>query len=187
MRKAFGGDPEIHGPENRPAHTVLDGTAGTINVCGGSYGVRIHLLGIQHPGDNQDNQSRLLRQESDTSTEWNRSDIATFLTVQASQEILGAETETSGAETRHDTLLLNSVASDFVQTRSSSELAAISALAPKDGIPGDLDRILLRSGADAFRRFLDPPERARLRQEVRRLVSQTDPLTDHSQFPETAH
>ena len=37
MRKAFGGDLELTGPENRPAHTVLDGTAGTINVSGGSY------------------------------------------------------------------------------------------------------------------------------------------------------
>ena len=43
-----------------------------------TYGVRVHLLGIQPASDNQ---SRLLRQESDTTTEWQRSDLEAFLTI----------------------------------------------------------------------------------------------------------
>ena len=50
-----------------------------------TYGVRVHLLGIQPLGDNQGNQSRLLRQEADTSTEWRRSDIEACLAVRQPQ------------------------------------------------------------------------------------------------------
>ena len=43
-----------------------------------SLGVRVHLLGI---APSRGNQSRTLRQEADTKTEWSASDIGEFLTL----------------------------------------------------------------------------------------------------------
>ena len=47
-----------------------------------SFGMRVHLLGIE-PGAN--NQSRLPRQESDTTTEWQQPEVELFLAVQRSR------------------------------------------------------------------------------------------------------
>lgn len=151
-----------------------------------TYGVRVHLLGIEPSGDTQGNQSRLLRQESDTSTEWCQSDIEAFLVVRQSQGSIRAETHRPADEVPNAIQQLDSVADDFIRARSPTELAALSALGIHDGIPADLDRMLLRSAADVLGRYLDSPERHQLRQAARRLATEGHPLADQTRQPDNA-
>ena len=46
-----------------------------------SFGVRVHLLGVEPIEPNHANQARSLRQESDTTAEWSESDIGEILTA----------------------------------------------------------------------------------------------------------
>ena len=115
-----------------------------------TYGVRVHLLGIQPSGDNQGNQSRLLRQESDTSTEWLQSDVEAFLAVRHPQSSLRDESGPPDAETPNATQQLEAAAADFIRARPPTELADLSALNVHDAIPPELDRMLLRGGADVL-------------------------------------
>ena len=67
--------------------------AGDEAVCTGvqaaqAHGVRVHLLGIEAPSGDPDNQSRLLQQESDTSTEWGKADVQPFLSIREPLKIL---------------------------------------------------------------------------------------------------
>ena len=133
-----------------------------------TYGVRVHLLGIRPCGDNQGNQSRLLRQESDTSKEWDQPDIEAFLAVRHPQDSLRAESDQPLDETARQ---LDSVADDFIRARSPAELATLSTLDSQAGIPAELDQVLLRSAADVLGRYLDPPERHHLRHVARRLAA----------------
>lgn len=133
-----------------------------------TYGVRVHLLGIQRAVDNQGNQSRLLKQESDTSEEWNRSDIDAILTTR----IQPSSTETDRPVAERPPVVveqLDRVAGDFIRTRSPAELVLLSSLGDRDAIPDELDRRLLRSAADALERYLDSSERVHLRREAKRL------------------
>ncbi len=145
-----------------------------------TYGVRVHLLGIHPSGYNQGNQSRLLRQESDTSTEWHQSDIEAFLAVRHPQGSFRAETDQPADETPNATQQLDSVADDFIRARSPAELAALSALDVHDAIPAELDRMLLRGAADVLGRYLDSPERHHLRQAARHLATEGPPLADQT-------
>ncbi|MDE0270793.1 MAG: NYN domain-containing protein [Gammaproteobacteria bacterium] len=140
-----------------------------------TYGVRVHLLGIQPSGDNQGNQSRLLRQESDTSTEWCQPDIETFLDIGQAQGSILSQTEQRADEAPNATKQLDSVADDFVRARSPTELAALSTLDDHEGIPAELDRVLLRGAADVLGRRLDSLERHQLRQTARRLATEVNP------------
>ena len=51
------------------------------------------------------------------------------------------------------------------------ELAALEELQPRDSIPSELDRVLLRSGADELGRYLESGERVHVRQAVKRLAA----------------
>lgn len=149
-----------------------------------TYGVRVHLLGIQPSGDNQGNQSRLLRQESDTSTEWHQSDIEAFLGVSHPQRSFRDETDQPPDEIPEATQQLDSVADDFIRALSPAELAALTALDVHDTIPPDLDRMLLRRAADVLGRYLDSPERHHLRQTAKRLATEGHPQTGQTRQPE---
>ena len=145
-----------------------------------TYGVRVHLLGIQPSGDNQGNQSRLLRQESDTSAEWHQSDIEAFLGASHSPGSLGDETDRPPDEIPNTTQHLKSVADDFIRARSPTELAVLSGLEVNDAIPAELDGVLLRSAAVALGRYLDSPEKHHLRQAVKHLATEGHPRADQS-------
>ena len=134
-----------------------------------TYGVRVHLLGIERAADNQRNQSRLLRQESDTSEEWNRSDIEAILTARVQPSSTEADRPVA-EEPLVAAGQLDQVAGDFIRARSPDERTLLSALGERDAIPDELDRALLRSAADALGRYLDPLERIHLRGEAKRLT-----------------
>lgn len=149
-----------------------------------TYGVRVHLLGIQPSSDNQGNQSRLLRQESDTSTEWRQSDIESFLAVRHAQGAFRDQTNQRADETPNATQRLDSVAVDFIRARSPVDLEALSALDVHKAIPAELDRMLLREAADVLGRYLDSPERYHLRQTAKRLALERHPHNDQAQQPD---
>ena len=145
-----------------------------------TYGVRIHLLGIEPAADSQANQSRLLRQESDTSTEWGRSDIEPLLSIQS---LPTSSPETDRPVSHEPPALapqLDSVADEFTRTLSDAQLSTLSVLGARDPIPDELDRVLLRSAANVLGRYLDPPERAHLRSTAKRLaVHAAPPRPEH--------
>ncbi len=54
--------------------------------------------------------------------------------------------------------------------RSAEDLILLAGLQPRDSVPHDLDSELLACAADELRRYLQPDERAYVRQEVKRLA-----------------
>ena len=138
-----------------------------------TYGVRVHLLGIEPAADSQANQSRLLRQESDTSMEWGRADLEPLLSLQSLATLSPAETDrTVTDEPPAAAPQLDSVADEFTRTLTEAQLSTLWALGTRDPIPDELDRVLLRSAADVLGRYLNPPERAHLRNAAKRLVAE---------------
>ena len=144
-----------------------------------TYGVRVHLLGIQRAADNQGNQSRLLRQESDTSEEWKRSDIEAMLTIRVQAQPRTAEADRAALEESPPAAeQLDRVAGDFTRARSPAERNLLSVLGDHDAIPDELDRVLLRSAADMLGRYLDSSERVHLRRQAKRLAVRSDATSD---------
>lgn len=146
-----------------------------------TYGVRVHLLGIQPSCDNQGNQSRLLRQESDTSMEWRLADIESFLAIRHAQGSFRGQTNRRADEAPNSTQQLDSVADDFICARSPADLEALSALDVHEAIPAELDRMLLRDAAGVLGRYLDSPERHYLRQSTKRLAIERHPHNGQTQ------
>ena len=134
-----------------------------------TYGVRVHLLGIEPPY-NQGNQSRLLRQESDTLKKWGRSDVEAFLAIRELPESLCDEPrQTLGGQHTSTAAQLDGVADSFVHARSVPERSALAALGARQPIPDEFDRVLLRAAADQLGRFLESSERIYLRDAAKRL------------------
>lgn len=132
-----------------------------------SFGVRIHLLGIE-PGAR--NQSRLLRQEADTTSEWQQSDVGQFLSVQPR-----AAADRSQARSAADAPLTNKQELDtatrrFISQRPADDLSLLAGLESRASIPPDLDRELLACAVSDLDRFLQANERAYIRQAAKLLA-----------------
>ena len=134
-----------------------------------SFGVRVHLFGIE-PGVN--NQSRLLRQESDTTTEWQRHEVELFLAVQSHDPAEKPRSHKATDESPTHQQELDSATSRFIRERSADDLLLLAGLKPRDSIPPDLDRGLLACAASELDRYLQSDERAYVRQAVKRLASE---------------
>ena len=130
-----------------------------------SFGVRVHLLGIE-PGES--NQSRLLRQEADTTHEWQRSDVEAFLAVR----VAGTEGPNSRAasEPLAHQQKLDSAISQFIGERTRDELLVLAGLPEREPMPRDLDRELLGCAAAELERYLEPKERVYARRAAKRLA-----------------
>ena len=125
-----------------------------------SFGVRIHLLGIEPAADNQ---SRLLRQEADTTDEWDAERLEGVLVVQPVTE----PTDSSPSPVSSAKSDLDAAAEVFVGSRQPDELSLIAKLQPRDPIPPDLDRELLAIAADHLGRYLEREETIYLRRHVK--------------------
>ena len=132
-----------------------------------SFGVRVHLFGIE-PGVN--NQSRLLRQESDTTTEWKRPEVEQFLAVQSRDPADERHSPQATDESPTHQQELDAATSRFIRERSADDLILLAGLNPRDSIPSDLDRELLACTASGLDRYLQSDERAYVRQAVKRLA-----------------
>ena len=138
-----------------------------------SFGVRVHLIGIE---PSRANQSDLLMQEADTTREWSKDDIGEILSIKP-----GVETElepplsqaVSGITEYDAGEILDQVASDVVRSIDESDLSMVSdALSPMPNwIPPDYDRMLLREGAQRLGRELKQHEKRRVRDKFKEIVS----------------
>lgn len=110
-----------------------------------SFGVRVHLLGIE---PSRVNQSRALIQESDTTTEWSVSDIGDILTVKTryavardtEDDALGVAPETAAA--------LDEATADLIAALAPGEIRLIADLDRNDFIPKEYDVRLLHIGSE---------------------------------------
>ena len=131
-----------------------------------SYGVRVHLLGIEPAAHNQ---SRLLRQESDTTIEWQRSDVDALLSVRAVVEEAEQRLVLVEQPAIEPSPELDPVVRQFLGACSAEERTILGELQARDPIPPELDRRLLRAVADALGRFLESGERFYIRGAAKRL------------------
>jgi uncharacterized LabA/DUF88 family protein len=124
-----------------------------------NYGVRVHLLGIEPI---RSSQSQQLLQEADTTTEWERATIATFLSV---RETLTAPRDTALAATAP------------AISRQQADLVG-GKLAMARGVPPDLDRKLLPICGAAIGRKLEREEIREMRSHFQNAVKERAKISD---------
>ncbi|MCX5479705.1 NYN domain-containing protein [Kaistia geumhonensis] len=144
-----------------------------------NYGVRLHLLGIEPA---RGSQSANLLQEADTTREWSRDTIASFLSIKPETPIPAAPV----FEGNLDPLVGDGAARaeeriaglvrGFVSALSTSELQGIIVYwETSRGVPMELDRRLLPTCRDGLGRELDREEirhmRAEFQQAVRAMIA----------------
>ena len=127
-----------------------------------SFGVRVHLVGIE---PSRNNQSSLLMQEADTTSEWSRDDIDAVLSFDA-----GAIQFTAVSATQADEWvagILDEVIDGFLDRLSVAQLNEIAALAPNSPVPRNYDASLLAASGDKVGRDLTEPEKRHIRSQVK--------------------
>ena len=121
-----------------------------------SFGVRVHLLGIR--GQHW-NQSRSLKRESDTTTEWSREEVGRFLTLAPTSEMdpdVRGEGYSASGINQSDREILEEGVMYCLQSCAPAELAE---LGPGYLVPPPLDSKLLRTCTTKLKRALDEPEK----------------------------
>jgi uncharacterized LabA/DUF88 family protein len=148
-----------------------------------SYGVRVHLLGITPA---RGSQSKQLLHEADTTAEWSRAVVETFLKVidlpetpeqSVRTEVLHAlnlESSPSGFTAAHRLPVeVEDCAKDFVAVLSAEQRAELVLhCAANSSIPAAFDRQLLSRAGRQLGRWLDEPEKRLLRAAVVLLLRQ---------------
>lgn len=141
-----------------------------------SFGVRVHLVGIE-PRHN--NQSRALMQESDTATEWSKSTIERMMTLRSGFESGVVEGDAPAVDAQPDTAsVLDEVVAELVGALSPDEIQAIAALLPMEEIPREYDRQLLRGGSRRTDSFLNEVERYYIRNQFKAAARDSASKTD---------
>ena len=138
-----------------------------------SFGVRVHLVGIE---PSRANQSNLLRQETDTTGELSKGDVEEFLADKefAAQALplplVGPENAEPG-ESAYDTL--TKIAVEIVDAMNEGQIQIVAASLEQSQreIPYDYDRRLLGYGRRALERDLDRSEIFHIRGEFRKIVA----------------
>ena len=134
-----------------------------------SFGVRVHLVGVVPC---RGNQSQLLRQEADTTTELSKADVETFLTLSPEVIESGDDNDRRDPEPNATDIpgppSLQDCIAEFVAARSTDELDDIAKLEPNAPIPQELDGALLWICRSRLNRWLDEPEKHYVRNEVRK-------------------
>ena len=139
-----------------------------------SFGVRVHLLGVE---PTRGNQSYLLLQEADTTTEWNKDVVETIMSVKPYVEsyldVLNGPVTLGLGEGEDE--VLDRVAYEVVGSIGEDELAAIAVALSRDPrwVPPDSDRLLLLRGSETLSRELTQTEKRYIREKFRESVSTT--------------
>lgn len=137
-----------------------------------NFGVGVHLIGI-HP--TRGSQSVLLRQESDTTVEWDKDVLNKFMTVSppvaraaapAAPIVMSEPAQPDAAETnekadRQDRAAVHKIIEEIVATLDTNDLFSLETYwnSGARGIPSEIDRPLLGKCRDAIGRDLLPEER----------------------------
>lgn len=128
-----------------------------------SFGVRVHLVGIE---PSRGNQSNALMQESDTTSEWSKSELGGLLTLSPGF-IARAEGEPAAYDEFRENIpttdSLDEAVSDTIRAIAREGLEEIANLGLRDQIPSDYDRQLLIRARGRVGSTLDTQERNYLR------------------------
>lgn len=132
-----------------------------------SFGVRVHLLGIE---PSRGNQSNTLRQETDTNTEWTKSDIGEILSARSETAAPRAPTPpgvSSDDAAPNTSSELDSLVDEFIAVRSQRDLNHIAELPPGSMLPREFDAPLLSESRNRIGRDLNVAERNYVRNRFR--------------------
>jgi uncharacterized LabA/DUF88 family protein len=144
-----------------------------------TFGVRIHLVGLEPCSGSQ---SRLLRQEADTTHEMSKADIAKFLSLIAtatSTAPLAPANSSQGTKANFTGGKSQTIAALIAQIPPGTQTVLEAAIGNSDIIPAQYDRRLLGACRGAIGRDLTGDERRELRKEfiteLRKLLGKTTP------------
>ncbi len=135
-----------------------------------SFGVRVHLIGIE---PSRGNQSRLLMQEADTTIEWSKDDIRDVLSV------VPVTTWSSGPDQPHTAVddgteckALDEVATEIAGRLDLAELKRVAELlsTSPEWIPPEYDKSLLAAARERIGRDLSAPEKRRARDRFKEAI-----------------
>ena len=141
-----------------------------------TYGVRIHLLGIDPVARNQSPQ---LREEADTKSNWTVADVSKFLSlrkVTATSVPIGSISESTantGVQDSTASAIIVKAVTAYVATMSSGDWGAVVAYWREGnrGIPNELDKILLVQCGHSLGRNLTNSETKIMRSTLKKTVS----------------
>lgn len=135
-----------------------------------SFGVRVHLIGIE---PSRGNQSRLLMQEADTTTEWSKDDIEEILSVApATAWSSGTTHPQTGLGEGAEGKVLDEVAAELVNQLDPAQLDSIKETLSTNPawIPPEYDRSLLVTARERIGRELGESEKRRARDTFKEVV-----------------
>jgi uncharacterized LabA/DUF88 family protein len=141
-----------------------------------TYGVCVHLLGL-HPA--RGSQSPLLRQEADTTSEWDTTIVGSFLSIAAAAPPATAASPSPikraptggqiGDATFHN--VVNTVVAAMLAGLTTEDLNDLRVFwATRHGLPPELDRPMLARCREQLGRDLRPDEKRAARLECTRTV-----------------
>ena len=132
-----------------------------------SFGVRVHLLGIE---PSRGNQAGSLRQEADTTTEWSKSDVAEILAIRedaTSRMITVPSVSANDAAIEDISSALDSIVDEFVARLNQDELDDVAKLSSGSLLPREFDGRLLAASRNRISRSLDESEKRYVRNRFR--------------------
>ena len=137
-----------------------------------SFGVRVHLIGIE---PSRGNQSRLLRQEADTISEWSKEDVEQILSVRPDidRNVNVPGSPRLSANIANDTReILDRVVNEICDSLTRNELNSVTEMLEQDSerIPRDYDRKLLTESNRMTGRDLREFEKLYIRGKFREIV-----------------
>ena len=134
-----------------------------------SFGVRVHLIGIE---PSRSNQSLALRQECDTTAEWSKAEVSEVLSLITSLEAIPLVGGLEGIDDLDEGIesILSNVVDTFIKTLDRGRLNPLADLGERDPIPYEIDRLLLRMSGQEIGRDLDRPEVQYLRDQFKTAI-----------------
>ena len=134
-----------------------------------SFGVRVHLIGIE---PSRSNQSLALRQECDTTAEWTKAEISEVLSLRTSLETTSLVSGLGEMDDLDEGIesILSNVVDTFIKTLDHGQLSPLADLGERDPIPYEIDRLLLRKSGEDVGRDLERPEVQYLRDQFKTAV-----------------
>ena len=134
------------------------------------FGVRVHLIGLQ---PSRGSQSLTLLQESDTTTEWKRTDVDEFMAMRAgfgkADPALKGKWESTVISENAESVLSQAI-DGFVSSLDSDEILLVINLDAQASIPKAIDSRLLATCRSSLERDLDHVERSDMRKRFRKAV-----------------
>ena len=137
-----------------------------------SFGVRVHLVSIEPASRYDQSRSQLLSQEADTTTEWARSDVATFFALKPGIDAVAAQAGgIRVSEIADETkLALEQAVDEVVNSLASDRVDGPAKVDANGDIPSEQDRRLLAAASNKLNRWLERSELSYIRNRFKEKV-----------------